>query len=330
MPLQKISNRCLDFLVSLWLLGYQRRVGKPLLVGAEKYGRIGNRLYLAAHLVSWAKKTSAELLNLGFHDCEDLFEATCRDALCRFPESAQPILMSRGFKKLLCDSISRISIRHIQTTSSVFQTIDLKPSGPSIGNPNFKKLLVGKRVNFVRGFIYDNSQPDIAEEHPVIHRYFRPRKKYIEGIESPVFELRKKNDIVLGVVIRHGDFKTWRNGEFYFETSEYVRLMDRAVEYLAPIKTGFFIASDEEQPREPFGKHCYYFRAGHAVENLGSLSLCDGMLAASSSFSGWSEYYGKVPTYQISKKEDLQWLEKTLDRSLKKYRERRSATHIFN
>ena len=171
--------------------------------------------------------------------------------------------MSRGFKKLLCDSISRISIRHIQTTSSDFQTIDLKPSGPSVGNPNFKKLLVGKRVNFVRGFIYDNSQPDIAEEHPVIHRYFRPRKKYVEGIESPVLELRKKNDIVLGVVIRHGDFKTWRNGEFYFETSEYVRLMDRAVEYLAPIKTGFFIASDEEQPREPFGKHCYYFRAGH-------------------------------------------------------------------
>ena len=96
----------MDQLISVWLLGYQRRVGKPLIVGAEKYGRIGNRLYLGAHLVAWAKKTGAELHNLGFHDCEDLFEATYKDALCRFPESAEPILISKGFKRLLFDSIS--------------------------------------------------------------------------------------------------------------------------------------------------------------------------------------------------------------------------------
>ena len=70
---------------------------KPLIVGAEKYGRIGNRLYLGAHLVAWAKKTGAELLNLGFMTV-DLFEATYKDALCRFPESNQPILISKGFK----------------------------------------------------------------------------------------------------------------------------------------------------------------------------------------------------------------------------------------
>lgn len=316
----------MDQLISVWLLGYQRRVGKPLIVGAEKYGRIGNRLYLGAHLVAWAKKTGAELLNLGFHDCEDLFEATYKDAICRFPEPNQPILISKGFKRLLNDSVSRISLRHVKKPSSGFQTIELRPSGPSIEGSEFKKHLVKKPVNFIRGFIFDNAQPDIAEEHPFIHHYFRPRKKYVHSIENPIFKLRKKNDVVLGVVIRHGDFKTWRKGEFYFETSEYVRLMDRAIEYLAPVKTGFFIASDEEQPRNYFGKYCHYFRAGHAVENLGSLSLCDGMLAASSSFTGWSQYYGSVPTYQISRKEDPQWLKKTLDRSLKKSRERSATT----
>ena len=112
---------------------------------------------------------------------------------------------------------------------------------PQLRGSEFKKHLVKKPVNFIRGFIFDNAQPDIAEEHPFIHHYFRPRKKkYVHSIENPISELRKKNDVVLGVVIRHGDFKTWRKGEFYFETSEYVRLMDRAIEYLAPGKDWFF------------------------------------------------------------------------------------------
>jgi hypothetical protein len=303
----------LDHVTCLFLLAYQRQVERPLLVGAEKYGRIGNRLYLASHLVAWARKTSAELLNPGFHGCEDLFEATFRDALCRYPEPSDPVSMSRGFKDILGASIDRASIRFLQNPSRNFQTIDLQPAGPDIGDPGFKASLVSKPVTFIRGFVYDNSQPDIAEEHPAIHHFFRPRKQFVAGIEEPIRELRQSCEIILGIVIRHGDFKTWRGGEFYFETKDYVRLMERAAGHLAPRRVGFFIASDEEQPHEAFQGHNYYFRAGHPLENLGALSLCDGLLAAESSFTGWAQYYGRVPTFHISHEIDPDHFEETLE-----------------
>ena len=313
MLVSKVFNRCVDQFTCQLLLAYQKRARKPILVGAEKYGRIGNRLYLGSHLVAWAKKTGAELLNPGFHGCEEWFEATCRDALCRYPEPTVPLPMPRGFKGILGASIDRASIRFTQNPTLNFQTIDLQPSGPDIGAPRFKSALVAKPVTFIRGFIYDNTQPDIAEEHPAIHHFYRPRQYYVAGIDGPIRELRKTNDVILGIVIRHGDFKTWRGGEFYFETQDYVELMDRAVQHLAPRKVGFFIASDEEQSQGEFQGHRYFFRSGHPVENLGSLSLCDGLLAAESSFTGWAQYYGRVPTFHISKEINPLRLREILD-----------------
>jgi len=318
MLFQKVFNRCLDEITCWLLLLYQRFVGKPLLISAEKYGRIGNRLYLASHLVAWSRKVGVELLNLGVHDYEDLFEGTYQDGLCRYPEPAMPLPMSKGFKALAFQSVERIAIRLLRQSSRRFQSIDLLPEAPRIGAPDFKLSLVAKPVTFIRGFIYDNSLPDIAEEHPAIKRYFRPRKNYLPDITQPIQELRKVSDVVLGIVIRHGDFKTWRGGEFYFETADYVRLMDRAVEYLAPRKVSFFIASDEIQPPEDFQQHLHFFRAGHPIENLGALALCDGMLAAHSSFTGWSQYYGTVPTFHIARDLDHSQLYQVLDSAVAK------------
>jgi hypothetical protein len=298
---ERIFNLCLDAVVQKLLSLYQKREGCTLLVGAEKYGRIGNRLYLGAHLVAWAKKTQSLLLYPGFHDCEHFFQATCKDALCRYPEPDVPLCLSSGFKKMIQQSIDRLSLRVLAKPSTRFQTIDLQPSGPDISKPQFKRSLTSHPITFIRGFIYDNSQPDIAEEISTIQHHFRPRNDYYDGIHHPIITLRQKTDIVLGVVIRHGDFKTWRNGEFYFNTEDYVELMNRALKFLMPKKVGFFIASDDEQPSGAFAQFTHFFRAGHPIENLGALSLCDGLLAANSSFTGWSQYYGSVPTLHISR-----------------------------
>ena len=316
MVLQRFFNLCLDEVVRNLLSLYQKQVGCSLLVGAEKYGRIGNRLYLGAHLVAWAKKTGSQLLFPGFHDCEHFFQATSKDALCRYPEPLNPLLLSEGFKRMLQQSIDRISLRVLAKPTSRFQTIDLQPSGPDIARADFPKSLTAKPITFIRGFIYDNSLPDIAEEIETVRHHFRPKQEYRAGIHEPIQLLRKQSDIVLGVVIRHGDFKTWRNGEFYFDTSDYVKLMEKAVAYLNPASVGFFIASDDEQPSGSFDQFTHFFREGHPIENLGALSLCDGLLAANSSFTGWSQYYGSVPTLHISRSIKTSELELVLNQAV--------------
>ena len=102
---------------------------------------------------------------------------------------------------------------------------------------------------------------------------------------------------MLGIVIRQGDFKSWQGGKFYFSTQEYVQFMDACVEYLPDKNIGFFIASDEDQDPDHFEAHQHFFRSGHPIENLYTLAACDGMIAAESSFTGWSQYYGNCLLY---------------------------------
>ena len=321
--LQKNLNVGIDWCTCALLHAFQRKKGRPLLIGASQFGRIGNRLYLGAHLIAWAKKKDAILLNPGFHDYENLFEGTYRDALVRFPEPSEPLRLQSGCKEFLRQSIERISIRLLNRESPVFQTIDLRPEGPDIADPTFVDRLIARPVTFIRGFVYNNTCRYIVDAYPSIQRYFRPRRDLLPAIEEPINNLRGQVDVVLGVVIRHGDFKSWQGGQFYHESEDYIQLMDQAVTALKGKRVGFFIASDEDQNPALFAHHTFYFRSGHPAENLCALASCDGMIAAESSFTGWSQYYGQVPVYHISRNLDSNKLQQMAQTALEKSRARR-------
>jgi hypothetical protein len=321
----KTLNYLLDRLVAILLHAYQQKIGKPLIIGAEQYGRIGNRLYLGAHLVAWAQKKNALLLHPGFHDYEDLFAATCCDALVRFPERKEPLRLPLAPKKMLRLSLDRLSIRFLNQEHKIFQTLDLQPGGLNIAANGFLDQVTARPINFIRGFIYNNTCTHIVDALPEIKNHYRPKRCYIPLIESPINNLRETCDLVLGIVIRHGDFKSWRGGEYFFPTEEYIQFMDQCVALLKDIRIGFFIASDEEQDATLFEHHTFYFRAGHPLENLHSLAACDGMIAAASSFTGWSQYYGGVPVWHIRKDGDRNSLQQMLDHAIEKAHDRQKV-----
>ena len=322
----KTLNYLLDRLVAKLLQAYQVKIGKPLIIGAEQYGRIGNRLYLGAHLVAWAKKKNALLLHPGFHDYENLFAATCYDALVRFPEPKAPLRLPPRPKKMLRLSLDRLSIRFLNQEHKIFQTLDLQPGGLNIAANGVLDQVTARPINFIRGFIYNNTCTHIVDAFPEIKNHYRPRRCYIPLIESPINNLRETCDLVLGIVIRHGDFKSWRGGEYFFPTDEYIQFMDQCVALLEDIRIGFFIASDEEQDPSLFEHHTFHFRAKHPLENLHSLAACDGMIAAASSFTGWAQYYGSVPVWHIRKDEDQSSLRQMLDHAIQKAKDRQEGS----
>jgi hypothetical protein len=281
----KTLNYLLDRLVAILLHAYQQKIGKPLIIGAEQYGRIGNRLYLGAHLVAWALAP----------------------------------------KKMLRLSLDRLSIRFLNQEHKIFQTLDLQPGGLNIAANGFLDQVTARPINFIRGFIYNNTCTHIVDAFPEIKNHYRPKRCYIPLIESPINNLRETCDLVLGIVIRHGDFKSWRGGEYFFPTEEYIQFMDQCVALLKDIRIGFFIASDEEQDATLFEHHTFYFRAGHPLENLHSLAACDGMIAAASSFTGWSQYYGGVPVWHIRKDGDRNSLQQMLDHAIEKAHDRQKV-----
>ena len=321
----KLVNILIERIVKLWLLNLHKSCGKPLLIGAEPYGRIGNRLYLGAHLIAWAQRCNAVLIHTGFHDFEHHFEGTYQDALIRFPEPSQPIRFPRIPKRLASQAIGRLSVRYLRSSTTSFQTIDLQPDAPDIAKESFWNLLTTKPITFIRGFVYNNTCTHIVDSYKVIRDHYRPRNSYRPSIDEPINRLRADSDLVLGIVIRHGDFKSWQGGKFYFSTQEYVQLMDTCVEYLPDKNIGFFIASDEDQDPDHFEAHQHFFRSGHPIENLYTLAACDGMIAAESSFTGWSQYYGNVPTWHVRRENTSTSLPEMLKNALEKAAKRKQG-----
>ena len=48
-----------------------------------------------------------------------------------------------------------------------------------------------------------------------LQHIFRPRQEIVNKAEEMINNIRKKADIIVGVHIRHGDYRTFENGRYY-------------------------------------------------------------------------------------------------------------------
>ena len=59
-----------------------------------------------------------------------------------------------------------------------------------------------------------------------IKEYFEVSSRYNSKINDPLDNL-KDCDVIIGVAIRHGDYKTWQNGKFFIATEIYQKWMEK-------------------------------------------------------------------------------------------------------
>jgi hypothetical protein len=153
-------------------------------------------------------------------------------------------------------------------------------------------------ITFLRGFIHNQPYSIFRKVFAKIKEYFEVSSRYHSKIIEPMERL-KDCDLIVGVAIRHGDYKTWQNGKYYLTTQRYQQWMEKVESFFAPKNVGFFIASDEKQDLSIFKKHNFSFRSGHPLENLYSLSKCHFLLSVPSSFAGWAHFIGETPLFNL-------------------------------
>lgn len=137
----------------------------------------------------------------------------------------------------------------------------------------------------------------ISQAKSDIIRIFTPKESIVLRVENLFSEMRKDADMIVGVHIRRGDYKTWNHGAFFYELSQYRDFMLRVKELFKDKRVTFFISSNEDLCDEQFeGCHCFYFKNdSSAVLDLYSLSLCDRIIGPFSTFSRWASFYGEKP-----------------------------------
>jgi hypothetical protein len=164
--------------------------------------------------------------------------------------------MSRGLK----------SHFHGLVTADPVRVYDLSSEG-------FQRLTHLMPLIFTRGFLF-RDEAALEKHSATIRSLFHPIPAIVANVDALIKEVRAGADLLIGVHIRHGDYRDAFGGAFDCDLDNHVQVMRRvyklagAVERRAP----FEICSDEKQSEETFVGLDVYIGTQHLVEDIYSLA----------------------------------------------------------
>ena len=161
-------------------------------------------------------------------------------------------------------------------------------------------------LGFKKGWNTMDDTRYLQQTKPQLQHIFRPRKEIVEKAEQMIIDIRKDCDMVVGIHIRHGDYKTFHNGRYFYTLEEYHQFMLQINSLYSNKQVAFFISSNEQFSIDIF-KGCRCYRYGKQpsgdILDLYTLSLCDRILGPWSTYSRWASFIGEVPLCFVKSKD---------------------------
>jgi len=157
---------------------------------------------------------------------------------------------------------------------------------------------VFRRLGFTKGWYTMDDTRYLAQTKTRLRHIFRPRHNIMSRAQAMIAAIRRQADLVVGVHIRHGDYKTFCGGRYYYTLDEFHQFMLRIQALYAPRRVAFFISSNEAFATDRFsGCRCFRFGREPSADilDLYTLSLCDRILGPWSTYSRWASFIGEVP-----------------------------------
>jgi len=272
-----------------------------VLVIKEKYGRLGNRIWQFAHVIAFCIENGFSVSNPSFAEYSKYFKLTSRDLLCRYP-ARKTLLHSDLLREALYSGLP--ALFRVCQKFKVASEIALKDEEEQrfdLENPKNLVQFDRRKCVFLRGWLFE--APNLLRKHrSAILRFFEPLDKYHDNIEKKVAEARRNTDLLIGVHIRRGDYRTIFNGPFYYEIEDYRKFMKETAQLFPGKRVGFLIVSDERLQTDDWEGFSYVLANGHMIEDLYSLAKCDLIIGPPSTFANWASFYGNVPSVSIRDK----------------------------
>ena len=228
------------------------------------------------------------------------------------------------------NSIVYLGVRILYQTTKISRLLPWFPvqSGKATRNPMGKGMwefleeleFKGGRIAFVSTWKIRNYEL-CAKHAEAIRRIFMPIPELRKNAEKKLEGLRSRVDLILGVHIRHGDYREHRSGALFFSPEDYRKWMEEFASFFPQHKVGFAICSDAKQKAEDFLGLEFVFGPGNdevskygnrpkdsvksvIVEDNYMLSLCDYILGTVSTFCSWAAFWGNKPLLQVQSREE--------------------------
>lgn len=272
-------------------------------------GRLANRLVLFANFIGYAAEHGHRVSNVTFHSYAHLFETTRKDIYCRYPIPRLRSVLDRLPGVAAALRKTRLLYNAARYGGALNERLPLlgKKCVTIREIPYHTQLLDGSemqakfgaaRTVFVYGWFF-RAPGCVVRQAEKIRTHLRPVAE-LERANRPALErLRQAADVVVGVHIRHGDYRHWKQGEFFFPAHQYAAWMRALAGKFPGRRTAFFVCSDEPRHAGEFPGLTVEFGVGPAVADLYSLAKCDFLIGPLSTFSQWASFYGNVPLFHL-------------------------------
>ncbi len=292
---------------------------------SKRNAQLGNRLTMHAHLLAFCLEKGCIFLNPTLGEYADFFLGTRGRLLNQKDTSPRPKSLSNWQWRM-----AYACVRIMYQLTKISRLLPWFPiqSGKATRNPLDKGLLEfleeleikGGRLAFVSTWKIRNYAL-CAKHAEAIRRVFMPLPELKKKTDNKLKMLRSGVDLVLGVHIRHGDYRQHESGALFFSPKDYRRWMEEFATYFPGHKIGFAICSDAKQSAADFLGLEFVFGPGNdnadaygnirhdpvksvIVEDNYMLSQCDYILGTVSTFCSWAAFWGNKPLLQVKSKSE--------------------------
>lgn len=143
-----------------------------------------------------------------------------------------------------------------------------------------------------------------AKHQSEIRRFFAINPDIETKCQRIIDDLKNDSELLVGVHLRRGDYRTFHNGEWYYSDDQYARWMEalskeKRVKYVLfsneTINVSFFMR---------YGLDVISV-SGSPVEDLCCLSKCDYIMGPPSTYSWWAAMYGNRQRLILEGRDDV-------------------------
>ena len=260
-----------------------------MLVTPLPYGRLGNRLMLAAHFLCHVERYGGVYRHLSFWPYGRYFEGTRGRFFLRYVSSKGPRVEGAA--------------KHRWPVSFWFEVFGLDRGGGDVrmDEEPFRERERRARVLFCGAWAFRDREA-MRACGDAARRFFRPVARWREPAEACIASAREGGDRLVAVHMRLSDYAKFNGGAWFYSPADYRRWMEQTAA-LHPGRTRFLLFSDETPPAEAFEGLDWRRGPGHPVSDMTAMSLCDGIIGPPSTFSAWASFVGRVPRLQLKSRD---------------------------
>ena len=261
-----------------------------------KYGRLGNQLWTHANVLAFCLEQKVGYYSAVFPSdarftgSENLSSTKRLKNVCIGQSKARTLLLRGMYKAAL--RIRRWPIVHLGERNC----LNLDKCAEQL------RRVASERTTFLTG-LYFSAPESMSRHRSDLRTYFSPARNIQDEVDAILWRARDGADLLIGVHMRRGDYRTYCDGIMYYTPAEYADVMRSLVRTVGDgRKVRFLICSDESVDPGDFKGLDVVVSAASPLADMYSLAGCDLIFGPNSTFSHWASFYGDVPLHILGYK----------------------------